>query len=61
MQSAVSLVNSLTSDVHPEGTTPTIDELSTAFLQYGTARPKEEAVQQQSAAMCRYENARKRG
>ena len=62
MQSAVSLVNSLTtSDEHTEGTAPTIDELSTAFLQYGTSRPKEvEAVQKKSAAMCRYENASKR-
>ncbi len=60
MQSAVSLVNSLTKS-DSEGAVPTIDELSAAFLKYGMSRPKEvEAVQQKSAAMCRYENTRMR-
>jgi 2-polyprenyl-6-methoxyphenol hydroxylase-like FAD-dependent oxidoreductase len=60
MQSAVSLVNSLTKS-DSEGAVPTIDELSAAFLKYGKSRPKEvEAVQQKSAAMCRFENARMR-
>lgn len=60
MQSAVSLVNSLTKR-DSEGAVPTIDELSAAFLKYGKSRPKEvEAVQQKSAAMCRFENARMR-
>lgn len=60
MESAVALVNLI--DTKGEEDAPTIDKVSAAFVEYGKSRPKEvEPVQLKSAAMCRYENASKRG
>lgn len=54
MESAVALVDSLS-------TTPTVDDMTAAFIAYGSSRPKHtQPIQQRSAAACRLKIAQRR-
>ena len=54
LESAVALVDSPSS-------TPTVDDMTATFIEYGSSRPKDtQPIQQRSAAECRLKIAKRR-